>query len=310
MSVLLKKGIAVGATFLTLVATGLLSACFGGEYETNVHPIEEAFNGIQIKTETAGIEFIFSESDACAVTCYERTDMKHAVSVKEGVLTIELIDEREWYETFYGFSDPKITLSLPRTEYGDLLIDESTGDVEIPSSFKFTSVDITVSTGDVACNASTSGMMKIKTRTGAIRVEGASCGALDCSVSTGSVTLSQISCDGGVSVEVSTGKTDVSDLACSRFDSDGSTGKIALNNVIASGMMFIERSTGDVLFDGCDASEIYVETDTGDVRGSLLSDKVFLVETDTGKIDVPKTTSGGRCEISTDTGDIKITIQS
>ena len=61
-------------------------------------------------------------------------------------------------------------------------------------------------------------------------------------------------------------------------------------------------------FDGCDAAEITVKTGTGDVTGTLLSDKVFLTETGTGRIDVPKSTVGGRCEINTDTGDIKIDI--
>jgi len=63
-----------------------------------------------------------------------------------------------------------------------------------------------------------------------------------------------------------------------------------------------------VVFEGCDAGEIYVDTDTGDVSGTLLSDKVFIVKTDTGKIDVPNSISGGRCEIETDTGDVKISI--
>ena len=51
-----------------------------------------------------------------------------------------------------------------------------------------------------------------------------------------------------------------------------------------------------------------MRTHTGDVSGNLLSDKVFITETDTGRIDVPKTTTGGKCEIKTDTGDIRISI--
>ena len=74
-------------------------------------------------------------------------------------------------------------------------------------------------------------------------------------------------------------------------------------------MFSIERSTGDVRFTDCDAAEICVKTDTGDVTGSLLSDKVFITNTDTGSVNVPETISGGKCEIITDTGDIKITIK-
>ncbi|MBQ3893898.1 MAG: DUF4097 family beta strand repeat protein, partial [Clostridia bacterium] len=77
---------------------------------------------------------------------------------------------------------------------------------------------------------------------------------------------------------------------------------------IASGRFDIERDTGDVKFDRCDAAEIKVETDTGDVTGTLLTEKVFITKTDTGKVSVPSAASGGRCEIETDTGDIKISI--
>ena len=75
------------------------------------------------------------------------------------------------------------------------------------------------------------------------------------------------------------------------------------------GRLWIGRSTGDVRFEECDAAEIFVRTDTGDIKGSLLTDKMFFAEADTGSVRVPKTTSGGRCEITTSTGDIRITIE-
>ena len=81
-----------------------------------------------------------------------------------------------------------------------------------------------------------------------------------------------------------------------------------MEHFIASDKLNVVRSTGDVRLVGADAGEIHIETDTGKVSGSLLSEKIFIPRTDTGKIDVPKTTSGGICEITTDTGDIKITI--
>ena len=81
---------------------------------------------------------------------------------------------------------------------------------------------------------------------------------------------------------------------------------ISLKNVIATEKISIERSIGDVKFDDCDATEIWVETDTGDVTGNLLSEKIFITETSTGDVNVPKSTKGGKCEITTSTGDIYI----
>jgi len=97
-------------------------------------------------------------------------------------------------------------------------------------------------------------------------------------------------------------------VTCQNLTSSGSTGGISLKNVIVSQTLSVRRSTGDVTFDGCDGAEIDVETDTGDVTGCLLTDKVFLTQTDTGRVSVPETVTGGPCRITTDTGDIRITI--
>ena len=88
----------------------------------------------------------------------------------------------------------------------------------------------------------------------------------------------------------------------------GTTGNIALDNVIAADKLSITRSTGNVSFDGSDAAEITVRTDTGNITGRLLTDKVFIAASDTGSVEVPRTVTGGRCEIDTDTGNIRIEI--
>ena len=86
------------------------------------------------------------------------------------------------------------------------------------------------------------------------------------------------------------------------------TGDISLENVVTEGMLSVLCDTGDVRLTRCDGGEISIKTDTGDVSGSLLSEKVFSVHSDTGRVNVPKSVAGGPCEITTDTGDIKITI--
>lgn len=283
------------------------------KYETNTYEISEAFDGISMNTDTADIAFMFSDDRNCRVECHEEGNAKHSVTVEDGTLTVELIDERSVYD-FIGyiglnFGSPKITVYLPKSEYTNLLINGDTSDIEIPNDFTFKDVDISLSTGDIDFCASASEKIKIKTSTGDICAENISVGSLDLTVSTGKVTVSDVNCEGNITVGVSTGKTYLTDIVCKSVMSSGNTGDIYLNNVIATETFSIERSTGDVRFDGCDATEIYVKTDTGDVTGSLLTDKVFITQTDTGDVDVPKTTTGGRCEISTDTGNIKITIK-
>lgn len=278
-------------------------------YETNRYEINEDFNAICISTDMADIKFVSSEESKCFVECYDRKNLKHEAYVKEGTLVIELVDTRKWYEYIgIDFDSQKITVYIPQGEYGALSIESDTGDVEIAKDFSFESINISEDTGDVACYASASGDIKIKTTTGNIYVKDVSASTVDLSVSTGMVTASDLTCEGDVNLSVSTGKTKLSDIACKNVISNGTTGDISLDLVVAAEKFSINRSTGDVDFVSCDAAEIFVKTDTGDVEGSLLSEKVFIVNTDTGKKDVPNTITGGRCEITTDTGDIKIKI--
>ena len=278
-------------------------------YETNLHAITEDFQDISIRTNTATITFLPSPDGKCTVECYEREKALHAVTVEDGTLVIKVQDTRAWYEYIginVGF--PKITVYLPESQYASLFVKASTGSIKIPQDFTFTTADLTVTTGSVNFNASASEEIKIKTTTGNIRVENTSAGALNLSASTGAITLSKVSCEGDADLRVTTGKTMLTDVSCRNLISTGSTGDIALTNVIADEKITIERSTGDIVFIGCDASEIYAEASTGDITGSLLTEKVFFAQSDTGRINVPKTITGGRCELATDTGNIKIEI--
>lgn len=312
--------------WLTVGALSVLLGCiiFGGamsvikwdftklstnKYETNNYEINEAFSSVSVNTDTADVSFLPSENSKCSVECYEQKNVKHTVTVKDGVLVIDIVDARKWYEYIgINFGTQKITVYLPSGEYGALSVKSDTGDVKIPKDFAFESIEFSASTGDITNYASASQTVKIKTTTGRIKLENVSATSIDLSVSTGDVAVSGVTCEGDLSITVSTGKTKLTDVACKNLISGGNTGDISLKNVIATEKLSIERSTGDVNFEGCDAAEIFVITDTGDVRGSLLSEKVFIVNTDTGRKDVPDTITGGRCEITTDTGDVKITI--
>ncbi len=279
------------------------------KYETNHYEITENFKNISIITDTADIVFVPSDNQKISVICHEQQNMQHSVTVKNDTLVIEVVDTRKWHEYIgINFGRPKITVYIPQGERGTLSVKSDTGDVEISKNFTFESIDISGSTGDVANYASALKTIKIKTTTGNIGAENISAGALDLSVSTGRIMVSNVTCEGDIKINVSTGKTDLTDIKCKNVISNGSTGDISLKNVITTEKFSIERSTGDVKFDGSDAAEIFVKTDTGDVTGSLLTDKVFITQTDTGSIDVPKTVNGGRCEITTNTGNIKIDI--
>lgn len=279
------------------------------KFITNTYEISDAFTDISINTDTSDVIFLPSEDGTCKIVCYEEENVLHDVSVEEGTLKIRAHDRRKWYMHIgINFSSPKITVYLPENQYGALMVKRSTGDVNIGDHASFDSVEVTMSTGDVKCLASVSGLMRIKASTGDISVENLSAAMVDLTVTTGKVTVSGVTCQETMRIKVSTGKANVTDTQCKNLISTGSTGTITLKNVIAAEKFSIERSTGDVKFDSSDAAEIYVKVSTGDVRGSLRSDKVFFVDTSTGDVSVPKTVTGGKCEITTSTGDVRITI--
>ena len=97
-------------------------------------------------------------------------------------------------------------------------------------------------------------------------------------------------------------------MECNNLTAFSDTGDISLDKVVAKEKFSLKVDTGDIKFSKADAGEILAETDTGNISGTLLTDKIFIARTDTGKVDVPETESGGKCKVTTDTGDIKITI--
>ena len=242
------------------------------KYVTNTYELSEDFSGINVITDTADVILMPSDDGKAKVVCYEDEKEKHTVNISNGTLLVEITDTKVWYEHIgIGFKAPKITVYLPEGEFADLAIETDTGDVDIPNGFGFNKIFVSVSTGDV--------------------------------------TVSGVKCSGEISVNVSTGNVKLTDTTCKNVVSNGSTGDITFKTFIAAEKITVERSTGDVSFDGADAKELSVKTDTGDVTGSLLTEKVFITKSDTGDIEVPKTVNGGRCEISSDTGDIRIRIQ-
>ncbi len=279
-----------------------------GKLVTRTADVGERFDSISIKSDTEDIAFLPSEDGKCRVVFEEREKEPHNAAVIDGVLNIESKDLRSWAErvSFFGGS-MKIAVYLPETVYVALSIDETTGDIAIPADFGFDSIDIKADTGDVDCRASAR-TLRVRTSTGDIRAEGIDANEIELAVSTGRVEVANVSCRGGLSITVSTGRAFLADVKCGSFSTTGSTGDITLRNVGVDGLLKIERSTGDVRFDRCDAAELEIETDTGSVTGTLLTEKVFIVKSDTGRIDVPESVTGGKCRVTTDTGDVKIEI--
>lgn len=241
------------------------------KYVTNTYNPGSEFDRISINVNTTDIKFAPSEDGECSIVGLESDEIKHSILVENGALIIEVSHARKWYEHIGIFyENPKMTIYLPKTEYEALTIKTDTGDVSVPKDFSFKTIEIDGDTSDIKCLATASNL----------------------------------------EIETSTGDVNLDTVTADRISLSSDTGNIKLKSVVADNSIEIETDTGDVKFEGSDAKNISVQTDTGDVTGTLLTPKVFFTESDTGRISVPKATTGGKCEITTETGDIKIDITS
>lgn len=278
------------------------------KYETNTYNIENDFSNIYITTNTADITLVKSDSGKCYVECDETNNLEYSVFANNNTLEIKLNDNRKWYHHIGIFNGTKkITVYLPEGEYRNINIENNTGITNIPADFKFENIDVKSSTGFIKCYASANGTIKLHASTGHIYASDVTANNIDIKVSTGDIALSNISAAGNIYTKVSTGDIILENISCNNFISEGSTGYLNGNNITTTGKLEIERSTGDIKIDFLSAGEVDIDTDTGKVNLYLTKEMVVYAESDTGRIDAPRSTQGGICEIDTDTGDIKVT---
>ena len=278
------------------------------EYETNTFEITESFKDLSFDLNTADIVIKPAEDGVCRVVFREYEDEKHRAYVQGDTLMIAV--EAQVRFAGFGFFPENLsaTVYLPGNSYRALSVRTNTGDADFPEGFSFERADISTSTGDVSCGADISGKLDISTDTGDAGVTGIKAGEVSVETKTGEIKISRLSCGGSFDVNTDTGDSDVSDVRCKSFDFECDTGDAVFTNVIAEGLFSADSDTGDIKLVRCDAAGMKLESDTGDITGSLLSEKIFITEKGSGDIRVPKTSSGGRCEIKTTTGDVDIVI--
>ncbi len=338
----MKKSIMISlivAGALVLVGAGLFAGAmsaaewdFGAlqttKYEPVTYEVTEDFSNISIQTIESSIEFRTAPDGKCKVECMESEYVTYSVSVHEGTLKITTKDTRQWYHNIGIINTQRqnMIVYLPMEVYESLQIESNTGAVHTPSELLFGDVRIKLNTGMMKWESGVAHSMSVETDTGFVRIKSVNMdGVLSVKTDTGRAEINgteaqsiQVETDTGkaivtdavakstLNVKTNTGNAELSGCRAVDIFVETDTGKAKLTDVVASGKMDIETDTGDVNLDGCDAAEIEIDTDTGDVNGTLLTPKIVYAQSNTGRVEVPRATSGGICEITTDTGDIQI----
>ncbi len=238
--------------------------------EINNYKIGDAVDKIYIDTDTADIDFFTYRESEIRVECTETDKIKYDVCVEDSTLKIEVKDDRKWYDHIgFNFTRMLIKVYLPGgAEYSSVVINTTTGDVNLPEQIYTHTLDVKVTTGDISCSSPVTDTLKLQTTTGDVKVTGVNCNAIALKATTGDIKVAGVNC-----------------------------------NAIA-----LKATTGDITLEACDAKEIDIKVTTGDVKGTLLSGKTFNANTTTGDVDVPADSDGGICNIKTTTGDVKIEI--
>ena len=258
----------------TLLCAGLSAVHFDfskldrTEYTTNTYDFEDPVARIDMKGWTADLDLLAAEDGRCRVISAESDREQYSVALENGTLSIRPVtDIKKW--SLFSFKSPKITVYLPAGTYESLTVDLGTGDVTADKVLAFGTVDIQISTGDVALNGVRADKVTAHGSTGDIRLS-------DMTPETLTVTLS--------------------------------TGRIVLKNVVCSGDLRCKSTTGDIQLTDVDGADLYLTATTGDITGTIRTEKTFSATASTGKVSVPDTTGAGRCEASTSTGDIRLSI--
>ena len=278
------------------------------KFEQKTYTTEQGFQSICIEEEYGvDIKILPATDGVCRVEYPESKNVTCEISVEGDTLKIKESDNRRWYQKIgFFFNAPKLTVYLPASEGQTLNIDANTGDIDIPEGLSFENLKIKLTTGNVDVSANVTGSLEIEASTGNVTVGNCAPASASLVTDTGDITASAIHATGDVSVKSSTGRQILNDVTCASANLRASTGYVKMANLIVSGHLQAETTTGDITFDRCDAATMKITAETGNVTGTLLTPKIILAQSDTGRVDVPRSTEGGICEITTDTGRISI----
>ena len=347
IALIIGGALAFVGSILFLISLFLMNFDFNNLTIPQESPLEvnrefsDEIRSIVINDSTANISISKSyDDDACYVSYPDGTKRYHLATVKDGVLTIEEIDNRTWKDhIFFGItpSTPSyVSIFLPEGEYESLSIYASTGTIYVGSEFTFNKTYIDLSTGEINYNAKTVSELTLDVTTGDITIKDVSVGetatlnvkaksttgeiimdsivakSLNAKTSTGGIHMSKVLVypteeaeSGTMNLGATTGDISLNYCQSESFVSNSSSGDIEINNSTVTNAD-INTSSGNVEISNSRCTNLKIETSSGRVNGSLLNKPIFITNTSSGTIKIPKELYGteGTCEVNTSSGNI------
>lgn len=279
-------------------------------FETNTYAVDDGFTSISVNGAECDIKLRPSGDGSCKVVCHESDKISHTVSVENNELIVERHDNRRWYEYIGAYwGSMEVVIYIPQGEYEELYALNLSGDIDIPEGYTFGSAEIQSTSGNINFKADVSGELSIQTTSGDIYIGEITSENLAAASTSGNLTIKNVTAQNAIGIQTVSGDVEVSGVRCKNIAADTSSGDLEFRDVIMTDDMYVESVSGDVDLYRCDADSLWINTSSGDVSGTLLTEKIFLTDTSSGDIDVPRSTSGGKCEITTVSGDIEFDIE-
>lgn len=259
-------------------------------FVTNTYSVDEEFTNISVEGAECDIRLLPSEDASCRVVCNEGDKISHSVTVKDNTVTIDRTDNRKWWERIgIYWGKMEIAVYLPQTEYESLYALSLSGTIDISEDFSFAEAEIYNTSGDVEFLASVKNNLKIKTVSGEVYVADTS--------------------PQNLNVQSTSGEVHVADTSPKSLNVQSTSGEVTLNSVKVQSVLKAKTVSGDINLRSCDADSLSLKSTSGEISGTLCTKKKFITDTVSGDVDVPKSKSGGKCEIKTTSGDIEFTIE-
>lgn len=275
-------------------------------YVTNTYIVEDMFMRVTVEAKEYNVRLHVSEDGQCKVEYTEDEKVSCSVKVDDDTLAIQVIDTREWYE-YISWSEIKLDIYLPQREYESLFIRSHNGDIAVPNDFTFMEADICSTSGEINFLAAVKNNLYLKTVNGDISVVGTNTNIHNIEVETTSsdIAIKSVTLEGALSIKTIRGNIDLNNITCQNVVAESTTGDMEFSDLIAKEMIRTRNYSGDVELWQCDAGSLDIKTTSGDVSGSLLTQKIFVTDTTSGDVDVPRSTSGGICQVNTTSGNIE-----
>ena len=298
----MKKGTIIALIVATaLVVSGGLLVTVGLSYAGNADYMEpgqvsqeaiisEPFDSVKINTKDCDVTFtpFNGEANAQVTVTGEPESVSHSIQVEDGILKIEMTDERKWtdhigiFQLFDQSESMEMTVYLPAVPYDFLHITTETGDVQIPGVLEAREVLVRAATGDVWLEGGPIEVLDCMVSTGTITVRGGEAESMKLRTVTGRLDIRGVNAQ-ELHLGITTGKTQVEDVEVTTFTHNGSTGDVKLKNVKAEEYLQVFTTTGEVEVTDSTADTVNIQTTTGAVTVPAAWE-FQRIETTTGNI--------------------------